>query len=108
MQFFFQELYSHIDKNSGKSLRICFLSKLQVREPPLKDSEMVTIWQCFLICHINDFRVFLRKIKRSAEEGKRADTYAADLHSIIGLENTLRNYQIDPLTIGNFYRYKFL
>ena len=34
---FFQELYSHIDKNSGGNLRICFSSKQQIREPHQND-----------------------------------------------------------------------
>ena len=32
--FFFQKLYSHIDKNSGECLRILFSSKKQIRESP--------------------------------------------------------------------------
>ena len=33
MQFFFQELYSHIDKNSGEKSEDVFLVKI-AREPP--------------------------------------------------------------------------
>ena len=34
MKFFFQELYSHIDKNKGEKFEDMFLVKIVTREPP--------------------------------------------------------------------------
>ena len=37
MQFFFQELYSHIDKNSGEKFEDMFLVKIESKGTPLSD-----------------------------------------------------------------------